>query len=89
MTKLLRGRYIWLIVALLGVAALLAYPVEHYILSGLPPDLERHGVHMILLVLRSGLLLIAVGIAAWRFRVKGGAGCLSCHCANPAATYYK
>ena len=70
--KLLRDRYFWSIVGLIGIATIVIYPLQDYILSGLPSEMEKHDIELLLNVLQNGLLLMIVILAAWRYRFKGG-----------------
>ncbi|MFC1846528.1 ATP-binding protein [Chloroflexota bacterium] len=69
---LLKDRHFWLIVVILSIATILIYGIESYFLNMAPSEVGKSGVHLILMVVRSGLLLMVIGIAAWRFRVRGG-----------------
>lgn len=72
MLKLLKDRYFWSVVSLIGIAAILAYPLNDYILNKLPSEMERHDIELLLVVVQNGLLMIAVLIASWQFMFRGG-----------------
>ncbi|UCE97819.1 MAG: HAMP domain-containing histidine kinase [Dehalococcoidia bacterium] len=48
------------------------YWIEGIFLNSASSELEKYGTHLILIVVRSGILLVIVGIASWRFSLKGG-----------------
>ncbi len=69
---LLKDRHFLYIVAILSFEVVLIYSLESYFLNMTFSELGKGGIHLILTVVQSGLFLVVIGIAAWRFKVRGG-----------------
>ncbi len=72
MLRLLRDRHFWFIAAILSTVTISIYSIETYFFNLAPSAEEKGGIHLVLMVVQSGLFLTIVGIAAWRFKVRGG-----------------
>jgi len=70
--KLLIDPYFWVLIACLLLEFIFIYFIESNILNLMSSDLEKAGTHLIMIIVRSGLFMIIVGITAWRYGFKGG-----------------
>ncbi|UCG54960.1 MAG: HAMP domain-containing histidine kinase [Dehalococcoidia bacterium] len=70
--RLYKDPYPWVILSGLSVVLAMIYWIEDIFLDSTSSELETYGTHLILIVVRSGILLVIVGIASWRFNFKGG-----------------